>query len=476
MEAASWSIRDSKRDTTDDSGVEDSAATVAEVASWTRSASWARRSRIKSPAAARTRRVDCGNVANKDPVGSELKRLSWRVRKRRRHRSKSPCSSLENKGKTTFREQKLTVSNASGSRPTEQESIVVDSKCRLAVDCRPEDAQGCKTATADGGVSPKAAKQDLSDASEDCAMPDDHTKPPLPRMQAKQSHLPPEKPYLPTLAPVTKIGSSFEELRNYKIPKVKQRQPPTEERSSRIFQSPDVSQRSKQKCENPEHQEELTQSHSSSSSIGRLPSSGLLDKIIEDMNKAYPKVQGCYVECGNRCPTQNKAGKFPKSPTIHPPVHAKGIGWKGSGSTALDRTPFSSHINQKQPSKICVMCKRRSVSEAGGTDTCIRCSLCKQITKEQAAVKEQATKEKLTVPVRDVSAKINVRRGSSDVENKEQVTRIPTSPPSSRIRSTKDKVNTTPVKENKKKTTHKRLKAPLSRPVISSSDDSSNGN
>lgn len=352
---------------------------------------------------------------------------------------------------------------------------MVGSKCRIVADCCPEDAQGGETATADADVSPKAAKQDLSDASEDCAMPDDYTKPPLPRMQAKQSHLSPEKSYLPTLVPVTKIGSSFEELRNYKIPKVKQRLPPTEENSSRIFQSPDVSQRSKQKCENPEHQEELTQSHSSSSSVGKLPSSGLLDKIIEDMNKAYPKVQGCYVECGNHCPTQNKAGKFPKSPTIHPPEDAKGIGWKGSRSAVLDRTPFSSHINQKQRSKICIMCKRRSVSEAGGTDTCIRCSLCKQITKEQAAVKEQATKEKLTVPVRGASAKINVRRGSSDVENKEQVTRIPTSPPSSRICSTKDKVNTTPVKENKKKTIYKkRHKVPLSRPVISSSDDSSN--
>ncbi|KAH6945461.1 hypothetical protein HPB50_008653 [Hyalomma asiaticum] len=100
MEAASWSIRDSKRDTTDDSGVEDSAATVAEVASWTRSASWARRSRVKSPAAARTRRVDCGKRCTKSSLNSapfestSLVRRSCRMLLSSWEGRRSPSSSL----------------------------------------------------------------------------------------------------------------------------------------------------------------------------------------------------------------------------------------------------------------------------------------------------------------------------------------------------------------------------------------------
>ncbi|KAH6948653.1 hypothetical protein HPB50_025648 [Hyalomma asiaticum] len=100
MEAASWSIRDSKRDTTDDSGVEDSAATVAEVASWTRSASWARRSRVKSPAAARTRRVDCGKRCRKNSLNSapfestSLDRRSCRMLLSSWEGRRSPSSSL----------------------------------------------------------------------------------------------------------------------------------------------------------------------------------------------------------------------------------------------------------------------------------------------------------------------------------------------------------------------------------------------
>ncbi|KAH7977811.1 hypothetical protein HPB49_003686 [Dermacentor silvarum] len=284
------------------------------------------------------------------------------------------------------------------------------------------------------------------------------------------------KPDSRTVAPATKICSSLDDLRNYKIPKIRRQQPPVEEHDRHISRASPVSQRSKKRCEEQEkHRTGLTRSHSRSLLGGRSSSRCVVNRIIEDMNKACPRVPSGYISCGDGCPLQNKAGnECPRSPTIRPLEDDRGISGKVAKLAALSRMPLSSHVRQKQQTKkVCVMCKRRDISDAGGQDTCIRCSLCKQIAKEQAAVKEKGGKEQLAAPEPDMPAKLRKRQASSDVENRERDAKTPTCPLSSR---SDDRVKVDTVSPQGKKhwivSKKQACKAYLTKPVISSSYES----
>ncbi|KAL1475795.1 hypothetical protein MTO96_019169 [Rhipicephalus appendiculatus] len=282
-----------------------------------------------------------------------------------------------------------------------------------------------------------------------------------------------EKPGLPTVTPVTKIGSSFEELRYYKIPKIKRQAPPTKEHGSGISRPYPVSPLSKkQREEQDKHCEEYSSFQSSSPAVSASSSNVLLDKIIEDMNKAYPKVPRCYVSCGDSCPLRNQVDEFPKSPAKCPLDDSQRL----SKSAIVDCAPVSSEIRQNKQMKICTVCKRKNVSEGVGQDTCVRCSLYERFNKEQAAMKELCSKERLAVHEPDAPAKVQARRGSSDVENKELVVSIPTR---SRSRSksrtgNSDKMKTALLQANEHENVvrKRKRKTCLTLQIISSSDDS----
>ncbi|KAH7979694.1 hypothetical protein HPB49_010603 [Dermacentor silvarum] len=283
------------------------------------------------------------------------------------------------------------------------------------------------------------------------------------------------KPDPRTVAPATKIGSSLDDLRNYKIPKIRRQQPPVEEHDRHISRASPVSQRSKKREEQEEHRKGLIRSQSRSPLGGRSSSRCVVNRTIEDMNKACPRVPSGYISCGDGCPLQNEAGnEFPRSPTMRPLEDDWGISGKVAKLATLGRMPLSSHVRQKQQTeKVCVMCKRRDISDAGGQDTWIRCSLCKQITKERAAVKEKGGKERLAAPEPDTPAKLHKHRASSDVENRERDAKTPTCPLSSRS-DNRVKVDTVSPQGKKHRIVSKKQarKAYLTKPVISLSDES----
>lgn len=403
---------------------------------------------------------------------ANIHRLTRAARKRRRHKPKARSTSLEKIREAILEKQAVHVSDVSVFHSAGKEKpIITVSKHRLSVECGPAKVPDVETVTTNAVVSPRQAKENLREPTEDCAMPDDYTEPAVPQTQDKECQPHTEKPDLRTVTPVTKIGSSFEELRNYKIPKIKHRVPPTKEHGSRISRTYPVSPVSKKRREKQdEHREELSSSSSSSPAVSTSSSNVLLDKIIEDMNKAYPKVSGCYVSCRDSCPLRNQVDEFPKSPVKCPPEDNQRL----SKSAILDCAPVSSHIGRKQQVKVCTVCKRKDVSEGLGQDTCIRCSLYKQINKEQAAMKQHGSKERQAVREPDVPAKAQARRSSSDVENKELVTRTPTSPRSKSWTSNRDNVNTASPQANEHKNVvrKRRRKTYLTKQIISSSDDS----
>ncbi|KAH7956333.1 hypothetical protein HPB52_008185 [Rhipicephalus sanguineus] len=415
-------------------------------------------------------------------LNASAKRLSRGARKRRRRKPKVRPTSLEI-GEALLEKQAVHVSDVSVSHSAgEEKPIIAVGEHGLAVECGPVKGPAVKTATTNAVVSPQQAKEKLPEPTEDCAMPDDYTEPAIPQTQVeclkqKDKRCQPrtEKPDFRTVTPVTKIGSSFEELRNYKIPKIKRPVPPTKEHGSRVSRTYPVSPVSKKRREKQdEHREELSSSPSSSPAVSTSSSNVLLDKIIEDMNKAYPKVSGCYVSCRDSCPHRNQVHEFPKSPAKCPLEDNQEL----SKSAILDCAPVSNHIGQKHQMKVCTVCKRKNVSEGLGQDTCIRCSLYEQINKEQAAVKEHGSKERQAVRKPDVPAKVQARRSSSDVENKELVTRTPTSPRSrskskSRTSNT-DNVSTASPQANEHNNVlrKRRRKTYLTKQIISSSDDS----
>ncbi|XP_075542457.1 uncharacterized protein LOC142576287 isoform X2 [Dermacentor variabilis] len=370
----------------------------------------------------------------KQAVEPALQRLFRSTRKRRRRKLKfQPISSGENWG-GHLEKQVIADTDASWSRSTEEEPVVTGSQHGLIAEpvCGPKKAQGGDTATPDADGPPRLAKESLPKPCSrvDCAMPDNYTE-----------------------AVITR----------------------TQERGSRISRASPVSQRSKKRCEEQEHQKGLSRSQSRSPLSGRSSSRGVVDRIIEDMNKAYPRVPSGYVSCGDGCPLLKEAGsEFPRSPMKCPPEDDWEISGKVAKSAILNRMPFSSHVRQKQQTKkVCVMCKRRDISDTGGQDTCIRCSLCKAITKEQAAVKEHVGKERQAAPEPDAPTKLLKRRASSDVENRERDIRKPASPLSSRS-DDKVKVDTASFQGNNHRIVAKKRarKAYLTKPIISSSDES----
>ncbi|KAH7979742.1 hypothetical protein HPB49_010756 [Dermacentor silvarum] len=193
------------------------------------------------------------------------------------------------------------------------------------------------------------------------------------------------------------------------------------------------------------------------------------------MNKASPRLPSSYISCGDGSPLQNEAGnKFPRSPTMRRLEDDGGISRKVAKLATLSHMPLSSHVRQKQQTKkVCVMCKRRDISDAGGQDTCIRCFLCKQITKEQAAIKEKGAKERLAAPEPDTPAKLHKRRASSDVKNRERDAKTHTCPLSSRS-DDRVKVDTVSPQGKKHQIVSKKRarKTYLTKPVILSSDES----
>ncbi|XP_054923573.2 uncharacterized protein [Dermacentor andersoni] len=414
----------------------------------------------------------------KQPVEPASQRLLRRTRKRRRRKLKFQSISAGENWGGHLEKQVIADTDASGSHWTEEEPAVTGSQHGLIAErvCGPKKAQGGETATSDADGPTRLAKESLPKPGSrvDCAMPDHYTDAAITRTQGNRCQ-PHVKPDSRTVAPVTKIGASFGELRNYKIPKIKQQQPSVEERGSRISRVSPASQRSKKRCEEQEHKKGLSRPQSRSPLIGRSSSRGVVDRIIEDMNKAYPRVPSGYVSCGDGCPLQKEAGsEFPRSPMKCPPEDDWEISGKEAKSAILNRMPFSSHVRQKQQTKkICVMCKRRDISDSGGQDTCIRCSLCKAITKEQAAVKEQVGKERQAAPEPDAPTKLFKRRASSDVENRERDIRKPACPLSS-MSDDRVKVDTASFQGNNHRIVAKKRarKVYLTKPIISSSDES----
>ncbi|XP_065286635.1 streptococcal hemagglutinin-like isoform X3 [Dermacentor albipictus] len=375
------------------------------------------------------------SAPEKQPVEPASQRLLRRTRKRRRRKLKFQSISSGESWGGHLEKQVIANTDASGSHSTEEEPVVTGSQHGLIAErvCGLKKAQGGETATSDADGPARLAKESLPKPGSrvDCAMPDNYTE-----------------------AAITR----------------------TQERGSRISRASPVSQRSKKRCEEQEHQKGLSRSQSRSPLSGRSSSRGVVDRIIEDMNKAYPRVPSGYISCGDGCPLQKEAGsEFPRSPMKCPPEDDWEISGKVAKSAILNRMPFSSHARQKQQTKkVCVMCKRRDISDSGGQDTCIRCSLCKAITKEQAAVKEQVGKERQAAPEPDTPTKLFKRRSSSDVENRERDIRKPACPLSSRS-DDRVKVDTASFQGNNHRIVAKKRarKTYLTKPIISSSDESS---
>ncbi|XP_049519565.1 uncharacterized protein LOC119445761 isoform X2 [Dermacentor silvarum] len=419
-------------------------------------------------------------VPEKQPVESQIRRLPRRARKRRRQKLKSQVISSGENWEANSGKQVIAVTDASESRSAEKTPVVAGSQRGPISEraCGSKKARSAETATTDADGPARLATENLPklEPTADCTMPDDCTEAAIPRTQVNQCQPPVVKPDLRTVAPATKIGSSLDDLRNYKIPKIRRQQPPVEEHDSDISRASPVSQRSREREEQEEHRKGLTRSQSRSPLSGRSSSRCVVDRIIEDMNKAYPRVPSGYISCGDGCPLQNEAGnEFPRSPTMRRPLEDdRGISGKVAKLATLSRMPLSSHVRQKQQTKkVCVICKRRVISDAGGQDTCIRCSLCKQITKEQAAVKEKGGKERLAASEPDTPAKLHKRRASSDVENRERDAKTPTCPLSSKS-DDRVKVDTVSPQGKKHRIVSKKRarKAYLTKPVISSSNES----
>ncbi|KAH8042048.1 hypothetical protein HPB51_020161 [Rhipicephalus microplus] len=382
-------------------------------------------------------------VQGKDPAN--FQQLSWGTRKPRRHKPRAHSTSLEKIGEPGFGKQEVHVTAASGSHLAEKKrpATAVNTHT-LVVECgtvKAPDGEGAATTAIE---SFRVDKQYLPEPTEDCAMRDDYTGPAKPQTQDKQCHSLASNTSQgsPTGKPVTKIGSSFEDLRYYKIPKIKQQVPSTKEHCSDISRT--------------------------------CPS--LVDEIIKDMDKAYPKISGCYVSGSNYCPHRNQVNEMPKSPAKCPLEDNQSL----SKSANIDCAPVSSQINQKKQMKICTVCKRKNVSERVGQGTCVRCSLYEEINNEQAAMKEQGRKQRLAVCEPVMPAELSARRSSSDVENKEMVAKIPTRPRSrskSKSRTSNiDTVGSAALQANEHESIFKKRKRKtcyLTKPIISSSDHSS---
>ncbi|XP_075746588.1 uncharacterized protein LOC119184640 isoform X2 [Rhipicephalus microplus] len=382
------------------------------------------------------------SVQGKDPAN--FQQLSWGTRKPRRHKPRAHSTSLEKIGEPGFGKQEVHVTAASGSHLAEKGPATAVNTHTLVVECgtvKAPDGEGAATTAIE---SFRVDKQYLPEPTEDCAMRDDYTGPAKPQTQDKQCHSLASNTSQgsPTGKPVTKIGSSFEDLRYYKIPKIKQQVPSTKEHCSDISRT--------------------------------CPS--LVDEIIKDMDKAYPKISGCYVSGSNYCPHRNQVNEMPKSPAKCPLEDNRSL----SKSANIDCAPVSSQIKQKKQMKICTVCKRKNVSERVGQGTCVRCSLYEEINNEQAAMKEQGRKQRLAVCEPVTPAELSARRSSSDVENKEMVAKIPTRPRSrskSKSRTSNiDTVGSAALQANEHESIFKKRKRKtccLTKPIISSSDHSS---
>ncbi|KAL3199867.1 hypothetical protein MRX96_043732 [Rhipicephalus microplus] len=244
-------------------------------------------------------------VQGKDPAN--FQQLSWGTRKPRRHKPRAHSTSLEKIGEPGFGKQEVHVTAASGSHLAEKKrpATAVNTHT-LVVECgtvKAPDGEGAATTAIE---SFRVDKQYLPEPTEDCAMRDDYTGPAKPQTQDKQCHSLASNTSQgsPTGKPVTKIGSSFEDLRYYKIPKIKQQVPSTKEHCSDISRT--------------------------------CPS--LVDEIIKDMDKAYPKISGCYVSGSNYCPHRNQVNEMPKSPAKCPLEDNQSL----SKSANIDCAPVNS--------------------------------------------------------------------------------------------------------------------------------------
>ncbi|KAH7959290.1 hypothetical protein HPB49_009922 [Dermacentor silvarum] len=233
-------------------------------------------------------------VPEKQPVESQIRRLPRRARKRRRQKLKSQVISSGENWEANSGKQVIAVTDASESRSAEKTPVVAGSQRGPISEraCGSKKARSAETATTDADGPARLATENLPklEPTADCTMPDDCTEAAIPRTQVNQCQPPVVKPDLRTVAPATKIGSSLDDLRNYKIPKIRRQQPPVEEHDSDISRASPVSQRSREREEQEEHRKGLTRSQSRSPLSGRSSSRCVVDRIIEDMNKAYPRI------------------------------------------------------------------------------------------------------------------------------------------------------------------------------------------
>ncbi|XP_077511373.1 uncharacterized protein LOC144121834 isoform X2 [Amblyomma americanum] len=277
----------------------------------------------------------------------------------------------------------------------------------------------------------------------------------------------------PRMTSVTKMGSSYAELRTYKIPKVKQPSP-LKERGNLCSRSPPVVQECRRQLlgERDEVAEDLGKilsPPSDAAGVSGPSSTTLVDQIMDDMNKSFPRLTAGFLVCDDPlsvCQEMDTSEIF-RSPVRRPLETEYDSRCKAIRPVQLENMHFSGSSGRKeQRNRICSLCGRRSVSESSRSssrETCIRCSLCEEITREQATVKDKVGKpeEPNTTPLR------SLRRMSSDVENKED-TGVPSTVQDSL------KTNVMPPQKKRKKVEMRRpRRVYISRPLIISSEESS---
>ncbi|XP_077535098.1 uncharacterized protein LOC144146983 isoform X1 [Haemaphysalis longicornis] len=254
--------------------------------------------------------------------------------------------------------------------------------------------------------------------------------------------------------PATKLCTSYADLRHFKIPKIKR---PSEQSGEMLSRAEEQFNRSPEKAaptqQSPRPQEGTPEKAAmtarpqkfpgATGSLGGKPSAkGLIDQIMEGMDKSYLKVTHpkSPFRALSRRESDASDPACQRSPAKRPLVQDSGNTVSRTAPTPPPekRTSFGVPLPRswEQPRQLCIVCRRRSVSDSGLRDTCIRCSFSQGFhameNREESVVRNKpastAAKRPPSRPPEppppaagwSPPAKPSSRRDSSDVENRRE--------------------------------------------------------